>query len=197
MGICKDCFIEKVLVHGFQCRECRQKYEKERSRKIREKKCPACGNIHNEMAKECSMKCKILNRHTVENSCWIWNKSLNDSGYGKIQENIYGKKRHLTAHRESYKEFVGNIPKGMCVCHTCDNRDCVNPDHLWLGTVKDNARDMIYKNRGGFQKLTIEQVSEIKKMIKEGIKSIEIGLKYNIPPHLIRFIKRKEHYEYI
>jgi len=66
----------------------------------------------------------------------------NTRGYG---EYYIGNYRFERAHRFSYKIYKGKIPKGLCVCHTCDNPKCVNPDHLWLGTVKENNQDCIKK----------------------------------------------------
>lgn len=79
-----------------------------------------------------------------ETGCWLWVGSVrNSGGYG----NFWADGHHITAHRFSYEFFVESIPKGMQVCHTCDMRRCVNPDHLWLGTNKENNQDMLNKGR--------------------------------------------------
>ena len=80
----------------------------------------------------------------TESGCWIWTGSLNkEGGYGTMR---FKGERYL-AHREAYKFFKGPIPKNMNVCHTCDIPSCVNPDHLFIGTQKDNVRDCISKGR--------------------------------------------------
>lgn len=80
------------------------------------------------------------------NSCWIWGLRVDKQGYGRINFNS----KTEQAHRISYKAFRGDIPNGMCVLHKCDNPTCVNPDHLFLGTKKDNVQDMILKGRANF-----------------------------------------------
>lgn len=77
------------------------------------------------------------------NSCWNWTGYRNAGGYGTF--GVAGKS-HL-AHRLSYELFVGPIPPGMHVCHSCDNPRCVNFRHLWLGTNADNMRDRGIKGR--------------------------------------------------
>ena len=79
--------------------------------------------------------------------CWEWQLSKNKLGYGFIRD----EQKMRTTHRVSY-ELHNNttIPKNLCVCHSCDNRKCINPKHLWLGTRQDNTRDMIRKGRSKF-----------------------------------------------
>jgi hypothetical protein len=79
----------------------------------------------------------------VTSSCWLWRGSLNHGGYGAL--NIQGKM--VYAHRFSYELHHGLIPTSLLVCHTCDIRCCVNPDHFFLGTIADNLRDMRDKGR--------------------------------------------------
>jgi HNH endonuclease len=80
--------------------------------------------------------------------CWIWTAGLGN-GYGKIlARKQNGKGRFIDAHRASYLLNIGPIPDGELVCHKCDNKRCVRPDHLFPGTYGDNFRDCIAKGRG-------------------------------------------------
>ncbi len=74
--------------------------------------------------------------------CVLWDGKLQD-GYGHTTRNG----RTTSQHRIAYEKHFGPIPKGMCVLHKCDNRACINPNHLWLGTRGDNNRDRAVKGR--------------------------------------------------
>ena len=78
--------------------------------------------------------------------CWLWTASRYKSGgYGQFTVDSLG----IRAHRFAYELLVGPIPSGMCVLHRCDNPPCVRPDHLFLGTQHDNAKDRTAKGRTG------------------------------------------------
>lgn len=99
-----------------------------------------------------------------KDECWEWVGSKINGGYGNIR--IFNKM--IVSHRFSYELHKGKIPEGLLVCHSCDNPPCCNPKHLWLGTAKDNAVDMIKKGRGhNSSKLSEHQVLEIRKLYKE------------------------------
>jgi hypothetical protein len=131
------------------------------------KTCLYCGNISSESSKKFCRKCLfdtkrlLLSKIIKTNSCWIFIGSKDKNGYGKLCKG--------RAHRISYEIHKGKIPNGIMVCHTCDNPSCVNPEHLWLGTCKQNIVDSVQKGRfqfgekNGRSKLSKEDVSWIKR----------------------------------
>jgi len=101
------------------------------------------------------MKAQFLEKVEIKEGCWDWNGSTDKNGYAQL--NGHNGKRFVPvkAHRLSYQIHKGEIPEGLCVCHTCDNPKCTNPEHLWLGTPKENTQDMLRKNRQRGSKLNV------------------------------------------
>lgn len=77
--------------------------------------------------------------------CWLWEGAFNNKGYGQVWN--AEKRRLIYAHRLAYLSVRGEIGPGLVVCHRCDFPPCVNPDHLFCGTIQDNSRDMVRKKR--------------------------------------------------
>ncbi len=115
--------------------------------------------------------------------CWEFTGPRFSNGYGKFW--VPGRTR-LGPHRISYEIFCGPISEGLLVCHHCDNRICINPTHLFLGTVKDNADDMVAKgrsNRGEKNynaKLSEKDVLDIRRALSAGYAMRELALRYGV-----------------
>lgn len=116
----------------------------------------------------------------------------NHKGYVKIKV----KRRWYKLHRVIYEMHNGPISEGMYVCHKCDNPACSNPEHLFLGTPKDNAVDMVKKGRGNKQKLSCEQVIKIREKIGTKLQK-EIAKEFGVNKVTISLIKHNRTWSHI
>lgn len=125
--------------------------------------------------------------------CWLYLGRHEKKGYGVID---IGDKSYL-AHRVSYETHIGPIPNGLCVCHSCDNPTCINPEHLWLGTSYQNIQDA--KQKGHFKnihdgelngraKLTSSDVMTIRDLRSKGMKLSSLAEKFNVAASTIGYV---------
>jgi hypothetical protein len=119
--------------------------------------------------------------------CWEWVGYVHPSGYGQISRG--GRDGHTYVHRVSWEIHYGCAPDGLYVLHRCDNRRCVNPTHLFLGTYADNHQDMILKGRSAHTKLNLQQVRDIRQRYEAGgITNRQLALEYGVTTSCIKAI---------
>ena len=135
--------------------------------------------------------------------CWEWRGGKTRDGYGKIG---LGRK-WIGAHRISWMVHNGEVPSGLCVLHRCDNRGCVNPLHLWIGTNADNSLDMVAKGRwgggapagerNGGAKLIEEDVKRIRSAAASGQTFGSIAREYQVSASLISVIVKRKKWKHL
>lgn len=154
-----------------------------------------CQDLMNLCYKSCGCKKINKNEYTKESKvrffkyveksdyCWNWIGGLSTLGYSRF---VFNGKIWVGS-RLIWTWTFGEIPEKMKICHKCDNRKCVNPDHLFLGTQKDNIQDMLNKGRWLFRRgnlkkpgMTVDQVEKIRKDIDQGMSRSDICEKYFI-----------------
>ncbi len=120
--------------------------------------------------------------------CWEWTGSGNGiQGYGQVR--IAGK--CIQAHRRSWEMEFGPIPDGLFVLHRCDNRPCVRPSHLFLGTLSDNMHDCSRKGRlAPPRSLTADNVATIRRMYDDGVGQYPLAALFRVPQSTISGIVR-------
>ena len=128
--------------------------------------------------------------------CWNWKTCVDRNGYGMFKTGNWqkGMWHYYYAHRVAFFLATGRQPWELQVCHSCDNPRCCNPDHLFLGTNWDNARDCVKKGRVPLgearsgAKLTAEKVREIRSALLDGCSRRELAQKFNMSWNAIRDI---------
>ena len=139
--------------------------------------------------------------------CWNWTSSVSRGGYGKFS---VSRSKWVEAHRISYLIKHGSIPDGLCVLHKCDNKMCVRPDHLFLGTYNDNVQDCIVKGRARRgklipmlgedhvnSKLTNKGVRLMRKMRKAGVLLKEIANEFGCCEAQVSLIVRRKAWKHV
>lgn len=123
-----------------------------------------------------------------EDDCWVWGGHFDGKGYGQLRigSRTNGTRRGARAHRLSWEVNCGPVPDGQQVLHKCDNRKCVNPKHLFLGTHLDNMVDMARKGRN-IQKLSVEQVIEIRE--QKGLRGREVAKMFGVSEGMVSMIR--------
>lgn len=133
------------------------------------------------------------------NSCWEWNGTRNDRGYGKL----YYRNRQYRAHRVSYELHHGSIPDGVDICHKCDNPPCVNPNHLFVGTRQVNVNDMVAKGRdlhgerAHHAKLREQDIIEIRALCAAGIPQKEVAERFGVIRRTISFVVSRQTWRHV
>jgi hypothetical protein len=132
--------------------------------------------------------------------CTLWTGTLSKLGYGRM---CVGNGRWKFAHRWLWEQINGPVPQGLFVLHSCDVRNCVNPLHLRLGTLKDNSKDMVTRDRSTRgerhhnAKLTNEQVSEILFLTSQRVPRSEIARRFGVIPTNISYITSGKAWKHI
>jgi hypothetical protein len=155
------------------------------------------GRFEKKEATALEVELRFWDKVDIGDSCWLWTGSLNHSGYGLFR--FRGQSR--VASRVSWILSNGEIPKGIFVCHKCDNPRCVRPSHLFLGTHRENIDDMMLKGRAqkargetaSSSKFSNEQTEEIRNMYKSsGLTMRALGKLFSVNSGTIcRMINRE------
>jgi hypothetical protein len=153
-----------------------------RASQIREGKFFTCG----------SELCRFWSKVDKSGECWNWTGALHSGGYGMFKP--ASTKSAVRAHHYSWQHLHGPIPKDRWVLHTCDNRKCVNPAHLYLGTHQDNMNDMVQRGRSRVPRLKVS--SAVRVAVREeygggGTSHSKLAEKYGVDQRTIRRILRE------
>lgn len=133
-----------------------------------------------------------------KSDCWNWKGFITKYGYGQMSTNKLTSSRF--AHRYSYVLHKGSIPEGMYVCHTCDNRKCVNPLHLFLGDHLENMNDMVRKGRAarGERSAHVKlKVKDVLKIRNSDLSNSELARMFSVSNATITLIKNNKNWGWL
>lgn len=134
---------------------------------------------------------RMLGRIKVSDAgCWEWQGALTTRGYGQVTRRAIDPPgpKSVSAHRLAYTLCVSPVPDGLFVLHRCDNRRCCNPEHLFLGTQRDNIRDMHAKGRGGKAsvRLSDAEVLSARRLRQQGQTYVAIAKRFGVEKTTVR-----------
>lgn len=142
-----------------------------------------------------------VDKSSGEDACWIWTAHINERSYGTVT----WKGKNQRSNRVAWEIAHGEIPEGMHVLHKCDNKRCVNPDHLFLGTQADNMKDMRAKGREYFSKgeehyktsLTEDGVREIRRLASQKVSTRKIAERFGVVAQQVNHIIHRRSWKHI
>ncbi len=143
----------------------------------------------------------LLHSHVDPTGCWLWQGTqFKGTGYGQVTYN----RKVVSAHRLSLHVFKAfDLKSKSLVLHRCDVKQCINPEHLYLGNHLDNARDAIERGRQPMgsrhwnARLNEDKVRKIFKLLREGVPPIEIAHKFGVEKSTINLIKRRQTWRHV
>lgn len=146
----------------------------------------------------CKLECELLGSIAVtEAGCWEWQRSR-VYGYGQVRTDQTW--RYRRAHRVAFEQWIGPIAGDLCVCHRCDNKPCINPAHLFLGTTQENTADKVAKGRQQHSedhpkaKLSRDAVAEI--LAAPPRSGRRLAQKYGVTPAAICSVRKRKNWKH-
>ena len=187
--------------HYIVCLYCRKPFEITKPCQLIRKFCSiTCSRRHDGERRQTSIASRFWSKVIKGPNCWRWSGAKKD-GYGRIGDKRT--KSTLYAHRISWEIHFGPIPDGLNVLHDCDNPECSNPEHLFLGTDGDNVRDKVAKKRHSYGEthgaaiLTEKDVLDIRRLRAAGVSLGYLARKHGISPQTVWCVVRRLSWKHI